>query len=159
MTGIDAFIAEAAVHFKNPFQAADEEAFEVKFRRNAQEDIHIEGVVMRLKRTGCGTAGNGMEHRRFNFEEVAVIEVLADALDDFRTLNEGIRNFRVDDEVEIALTIACFLIRKAMEFFRQRTERFREELPRFDADRRFTRMGNEYRTADTDDIAEVEEFK
>ena len=46
-----------------------------------------------------------------------------------------------------------------MEFFRQRTERFREELPRFNADRRFTGMGNEYRTADADDITEIEELK
>ena len=122
MTGIDAFITEAAVHFKNAFQAADEEAFEVEFRSDAQEDIHIEGIVMGLERTGRSTAGNGMEHRRFDFKEVAVIEVLTNAFDDFRTLDEGIRDFRIDDEVEVALTIARFLIRKAMEFFRQRTE-------------------------------------
>ena len=159
MPCIDAFVAEAAVHFIDPFQAADEEAFEVEFRCDTQVDVHIEGVVMGLERTGCSAAGDGMEHRRFDFQEVAVIEVFADALDDLRPFDECVFDFRIDDEVEVALARPRFLIGQAMEFFRQRTERFGQEGPFFDADRRFACMGDEDCPFDADDITDIEELE
>ena len=131
----------------------------MEFRSDAQVNVHIEGVVMRLERTGSRAAGNGMEHRRFNFQEMTVVEVFADAFDDLRPFDEGIFDFRVDDEVEVTLTITRFLVRQAMEFFRQRAEGFGQEGPFFDADRRFPGMSNEDRPFDADDITDIEELE
>ena len=46
-----------------------------------------------------------------------------------------------------------------MEFFRQRAERFGQEGPLFNADRRFACMGDENSPFNADDIADIEELE
>src|SRR5215210_6674197 len=47
VAGGDAFVAEVAVQLINPLEAADEEALEVEFGRDAQIQVYVERVVMR----------------------------------------------------------------------------------------------------------------
>ena len=44
------FVAEAAVDFEHLLEAAHHQALEIKLGRNAQEQFHVQGVVMRLER-------------------------------------------------------------------------------------------------------------
>ena len=155
VTRIDAFVPEAAVHFIYAFETADEKPLQVQFRCNTQVYIHIKRIVMRNKRT----RGNIMEHRGFHFKEIFLIEIFANTLDNTRTHDESLCNFRIYDEVEIPLSVSCFFICKAMKFFRQRAERFGKERPFFYAYRNFTGMRREYVTLYADDIPYIEKFK
>ena len=44
----------------NTFQAADYQPFQIKLRRNAKKQFHIQRVVMRDERTRRGAAGDGV---------------------------------------------------------------------------------------------------
>lgn len=129
MTGINPFVAEAAVHFIDPFQSADEESFQMQFRGNTQVNVHIQRIVMSFERAGCSTAGNSMEHRRFDFQEMTVVEIFTDSLYDLGALDKRIFDFRIDNQVQVALAIPRFFIGQAMEFFRQWPQGFGKECP------------------------------
>jgi hypothetical protein len=47
--GADAFVAEVAVDLVDAVEAADDQALEVELGRDAQEEIEIERVVVRLE--------------------------------------------------------------------------------------------------------------
>ena len=115
--------------------------------------------MMRLERTGCRTAGNGMQHRRFDFQEMTVVEILADSLYNFGPFDECVLDFRIDNQVQIALTVPRFFIGQAMEFFRQRPQGFGKECPFFDTDRRFPCMSRKDRAFYTDNVPDVQQFE
>ena len=156
---VDAFVAEAAVHFIDSFQTADEQALQVQFRRNAQVNIHVEGVVVGLEGTGSRAAGNRVQHRRFYFQKAPFVQILTNALDNLGPFNKRVFYFRIDDEIQIPLAIARFLIRQAVEFFRQGTERLGQQRPFFNADRRFARVSRENNPFDADDIADIQQLE
>ena len=66
----------------DPVEAADQQPLEIQFGRDAQEEVHIEGVVMGLERLGRRPAGDGLHHRRLDLDIAALFEELADGLDD-----------------------------------------------------------------------------
>ncbi len=66
MAVINPLVPETAGNFKNFFKTADNQAFEVKFRRDAHKQINIQGVVMGFKRFGRGAAGQGLQNRRLH---------------------------------------------------------------------------------------------
>ena len=65
--GADALVAEVAIDLVDAVEAADDEALEIELRRDAQEEIHIEGVVVGPEGPRRGTAGDLLHHRRFDF--------------------------------------------------------------------------------------------
>ncbi len=115
----DAFVAEVAVDLINAVQPAHGEALQVKFRRNAQVQIHIERIVMGNKRTCRGAAGDGMHHRRFHFDVSALVEEAADFANDGRALDEHVPRISVRDQIQITLAVTNLHILKPMPFFRQ----------------------------------------
>ena len=51
----DALIAEVAIDLVDAIESADHQPLEIQLRRDAQEQIHVEGVVMR-RRKACAAA-------------------------------------------------------------------------------------------------------
>ena len=76
--GADAFVAEVAVDLVDALEAADDQALEVQLRRDAQEQVEVQRVVVRGERLGGGAADDVMHHRRLDFEEAARVEPAAD---------------------------------------------------------------------------------
>ena len=74
----DAFIAEDAADFEDAIHAADEAALEVEFEGDAEIEIAIKCVGVRLERTGGGTAGDGVQGRGLDFGELTAPEEAAD---------------------------------------------------------------------------------
>jgi hypothetical protein len=66
-----------------------------------------------------------------------------------------VAGFFVGDQIQIALTIARFLILQAVEFVRQRAQGFGQQTQLGAVDREFAGLGFEQLTAGGDDIAEV----
>ena len=121
--GRNAFVTEVAVDLEDALEATDHQALEVQLRGDAQEHRQVQRVVVGLERLGRGATGDGLQHRRFHFEEVALVEEFADVADHLRTHTEGVAGFLVDDQVDVALAITLLGVGQAVVLVRQRTQR------------------------------------
>ncbi len=110
MLNRDPFVSEVTVDLENSLKAANDQAFKVEFWSDAQEKIHLQGIVMGGKRLGCCPAGDRLHHRRFNFKIIARHHVVTDQGDDSATFAENVTNILIDDQIEITLAIAGFHI-------------------------------------------------
>ena len=155
----DAFVAEVAVDLENPVQTANNKAFQVQLRGNAEVQFHIQSVVMGYERPGRCPSGNLMHHGCFNFQKIAIGHEAADQVDDAGALEEYFTCFRIYDQVNIALAVAGFHIGQAMKFFRQRQKRFDQQPYGADMEGKFTGFGPERETFGADDIADVERIE
>src|SRR6185437_9608935 len=86
----DALVAEVAVDLVDTIQSTDNKPFEVEFRRDAQREADVQRVVVRAERTRGGAAGDGVHHRRFDFEVAAAVEEAADGAQDGGALDEDV---------------------------------------------------------------------
>jgi hypothetical protein len=87
--GRHAFVAEVAVDFEHLVgESGHQRTLEIEFRRNAQEHVELECVVVRLEGLGRGAAIDGMQHRRLDFHEAVIFHEAANAGDDLRALLE-----------------------------------------------------------------------
>ena len=149
------FVAEIAVDFEHPLEAADDEPLQIQLRRDPQIQFHVERVVMRDERPRRGAADDRMHHRRFDFQIATRDEERADRLDQRAARLEQRARFLVHHQVEIALPRTRFLIRQAMEFFRQRAHRLREHARAVRFHRQLAFVRAEQRAGDADDVADV----
>ena len=67
----DAFIAEVAIDLVDAIEAAYDQPFQIQFRRNPEEEVHVERIVMGYKWTRRRAAGNRVHHRRLDFDVTA----------------------------------------------------------------------------------------
>ena len=132
--GRDAFVAEVAVDLVDAVHAADHQALEVELGRDAQEEVHVERVVVRGERLGHGTAGDGMHHRSFDFDEGVGVEEAAQRLHDFGALDEDLAHVGVHRQVDVTATVAGLDVLQAVPFFRQREQVLHQEGDFLDVD-------------------------
>ena len=75
-------VAEVAVDLVHPLEAAHHQALQIQLRRDAQVQVHVQGVVMRDEGPRRGTARDGLHHGRLDFEEVEGVHEVAQVLHD-----------------------------------------------------------------------------
>ncbi len=151
----DAFVPEVAVDLEDFLQAAHGEALQVQLRRDAQEELHVERVVVRLERPCRGSARNRMHHRRLDLEVAALHEELADRLHELRADLEGPARLGRDDEVHVALPVALLHVREPVELLGQRAQRLREQADLRRVDRELALHRPEDGALDAQDVAQV----
>ena len=117
--GADALVAEVAIDLVDAIESADDEALQVELRGDAEKEVLIERVVMRLEGPGRGAAGNLLHHGGFDFEVAAVVKELAEGAKDAGALDEDLAAFEVGEEIDVALAVAKLDIGQAVELFRQ----------------------------------------
>ena len=125
--GRHALVTEVAVDLEDALETADHQTLEVQLRGDTQEHRHVQRVVMGLERLGRGTTRNGLQHRRFHFEEITLAEELTNMGDHLGTHAEGLAHLLVHDQVHIALTVTLFGIGQAVELVRQRAQRLGQQ--------------------------------
>ena len=69
-----AFIAEIAPDLIDPFQPADQQPFEIQLKRDPQEKVLMELVVMGDEGPGGRAAIDGLENGGFHFDEIMIIQ-------------------------------------------------------------------------------------
>ena len=148
-------VAEVAVDLEHALEAADDQALQVQLGRDAQEHGLIQRVVVRLEGTGSGTAGNGLQHRRFHFQAAVVHHELADGGDGLAADDEGLARGLVAHQVHIALTVAHFLVGQAVELVGQWSQRFGEQPHHVAANGQLALLGLEERALGGHDVAQV----
>ena len=154
MTNGDTFVTEVTVDFEHTVETTDHQTLQVQFRRDTQVHVQVQGVVMGDERTRRRAARDHLHHWGFH-HKVAVDHELADTGHDLGANFEGLTGFIVRDEIQVALTIARFLILQAVEFVRQRAQGFGQQTQLGAVDRQFTGFGFEQFTFRAQDIAQV----
>ncbi len=115
--------------------------------------------MMRFEGTGGRTDLKRRQDRRINFKEALAVKIGADLFEDQATLDKGVLNFRVDDEINITLTIAHIHVFQAVELFRQRKKRFCKHFDGFRVNGNFASFGAEHEALNADNVADVEFFE
>ncbi|EXI72116.1 MAG: hypothetical protein AW07_03392 [Candidatus Accumulibacter sp. SK-11] len=151
----DALVAEVAVDLENPLQATDDQPLEIELGRDAQEEIHVERVVVRPERSRRRAAGNRVHHRRFHLEEAMLHHVAADRLHDAAAHGEGEARLFAGDQVDVAHAVLLFLVGEAVELLRQRPQRLCQQANRRAADGQFAGARAKQRADDADDVTHV----
>ena len=158
MLGRDAFVAEVAVDLVDAVHAADHQALEVELGRDAQEEVHVERVMVRGERLGHSSAGDGMHHRGFDFDEGIGVEEASHRLHNFRALDEDLAHVGVHGEIDIAAAIAGLDVLQAVPFFRQREQVLNQKRDLFDVNGQFARAGAEQVALHADVVTQVEQL-
>ncbi|RMS27317.1 hypothetical protein ALP71_05775, partial [Pseudomonas coronafaciens pv. garcae] len=156
--GRNAFVAEVAVDLKDFFEPADHQTLEVQLWRDTQEHFQVECIVMGFERLGSSTAGNGLQHRRFDFEEVALHQEATDMSDYLRAHAERLTHVFVDDQVDVTLTIALLGVRQAVVLVGQRAQRLGQQAHASHLDVQVTLAGTRQGAFGSDDVAQVPGF-
>ena len=151
----DAFVAEIAIDFVNALEAANHEPLEKQLGRNAQVELHVERVVVRHERPGNRSSRHGLHHRGFHFEVILRIQERANVGHYLRANAKNPATVLVHDQVGVTLAIANLLVRQAVEFFRQRTQRFRQQAHVVCFDRQFPGVGFEQGANGANDVPDI----
>src|SRR6185437_10505044 len=130
----------------------------MQLRRDAQIELEVERVVMRVEGLGRGAAGNGVQHRRLDFEEAALDEDAADRGDDAAAAPQGLAALLAHDEIEVALAVAQLDIGEAVEFLRQRQQRLGQHRHLAAVDRELAARRAADDALDADEIAQIQEL-
>src|SRR6185369_6379679 len=69
MTSRNAFVAEVAADLEHAVKAAYQHALQVKFERDAQNEVYAERVVVRVKWLRGRAASDVLQHGCFDFNE------------------------------------------------------------------------------------------
>ena len=157
--GGNPFVPEDAAQFINPVYSADDQALEVQFQRDSQIEFDIQGVVVRVKRTGQRATGDRLKDGRFHLEVSPFIQKIADFADDLAALDENRADVRIHNKIHISLSEPCLHIREPVPFFRQGQKILGQVEDPGCGDREFVRARAENGPFRPDDIAEIEQLK
>ena len=155
----DPLVAEVAVDLVDPLETADRQPLEIQLRRDAQEQVHVERVVMRHERPRQRAAGNRLHHRRLDLEIAAAVQKGANRGEHSASDGEHLARVGIDDQVEIPLAVARLDVRQPMPFLGQRQETLGQELERGGPDRQLVGLGAEDAPLHADEVAEVEKLE
>src|SRR5690606_7251214 len=109
----DALVPEAATDLVHALEATDDEALQVQLGGDAQIQLQVERVMVRLKRLRRRPTSDVTEDGRLHLDVIARVEEGADALDDAAARLEDAPDLRVHDEVDVALPVALLDVREA----------------------------------------------
>ena len=155
MLSVNALISEHAADLIDSLESADDQSLEVELERNAQLDVLVQRVEVRLERTRSGAARVGDQHRCLHFHKAACIEELSDLADDLGSLDKGLPGLLVHDQVHISLAVPEVRILKAVELLRQRRQRLGQKSELLSMYRDLACLGLEDKSLDADDVADV----
>ena len=154
-----ALVPEVARELVDPLDPADDQPLQVQLGRDAQEEIHVERVVVRDERPRGGAARDRLHHRRFDFEKSARVEEAPNRRDDVRPHFEDPARIRIHDQVEIALPVADLDIGEAVPLLRQRQMTLGEKRERRGPDRQLARAGPEQVAGNAHMVAEIQQLE
>ena len=87
----ETFVAEVAVDLIDAVESAHDQPLQIKLGGDAEIKIHVERVVMRHERARDRATGNGLHHRRLDFDESMRVEGTAHRLHHLRALEKTSR--------------------------------------------------------------------
>ncbi len=113
---------------------------------------------MGYKGLGYGSTGDGVHHRRLDFNESSGIERPAQRLHQLAALNKHFPHFGIHEQIDISLPVPLLDIGKSVPLFRQGQKIFGEKCDVFHVNRQLPGTRTEEIPADTDVIAQIEQL-
>ena len=126
---------------------------------DAQVQIDVQGVVMGHEGTRGSAALHRIQDGRFAFDIAQVVEVPADGAVNEGSLLKGLPDFRIDDEVHVALAVAGIHVLEAAPLVGQRTDGLGQQHVALDVQGDLAALGAEHFALAADDIADVQLLK
>ena len=155
----DSFVPEIPVQLEHFVEAADQQAFEIKLRRDAEIKLQPERFVMGSKRLGRGPARHGLQHRRLHFEKAPRFEEIASLAHDRDPLFKDGARLLVREKIEVALPVTGLDILKSVPFLGERAQRFSQKLELVHFQRRLAGLGEEAGSLYADEIPEIDQLE
>jgi len=156
VAGGEPLVAEVAVDLVDPLETAYHQPLQIELRGDAQEQVHVQGVMVGGEGTRHRPAGDGLHHRRLHLQELPGVEEAADELDDAGASLEGLAGGLVHDQVQVAPAIALLLVAESVELLRQRPQGLGQQAHRVGLDRQLAGLGLEQQPLRADDVAQVQ---
>ena len=123
----NAFVAKHAANFVHAFHAANNEALQVQFKRNAQKERHVERVVMRVERASVCATRFSVQNWCFYFNETFRRQCFAERRNNGVANRKGATRFIVRNEVGIALAVTSVGVGETVPFVGKRAYCFSEQ--------------------------------
>ena len=153
--GADAFVAVAAPDLVDPLEAAHEQALQVEFRRDAQVEAEVEGVVVGGERPRSGAADHRVQRRGLDLDEALRVEERPETLDDGRARGEGGGRLGVRHRIDVPAPVAQIHVLQAVPLVRQRAERLGQEPERVQLQAELAGLGDHGSAPHLDVIGDV----
>ena len=159
VTHRDAFVAEVAVDLKHTLKPTHDQSFQVQLWRDAQEHLLVQRVVVRGEGLGVCTAGDGVQHRRFNFEEVVLHHEITNTADRFASRHKALASGLVRHQIDVALAVFDLLVSHAVELVGHGPQALGQHADAGGVDRQLTRTCFEQLAFASHDVAQVPVFE
>ncbi len=153
---VHALVAELTADLEYLLKTADEQTLQRQLGGNAQIVVAIKRVEVRDEGLGVCAAQDAVQEGSLDLEEALLLHVAADGGNDLGALDEGVLDVGIDDQVDVALAIAGFLVRQAVELLRQRTQALREQLEGVDGNGKLATTGAHHEAMSADPVAHIE---
>jgi len=154
--GGDALVPEILVYLEHPVHPPHQEPLEVQLRGDAEEEIHVQGVVMGDEWPGGGAAHNLVEHGRLHLYESPVREKRPHGGDNPGSGLEDRAYVRIDHQIHVAPTVAGLHVRQPVPFLRQGPKPLDQKPHGADVDRQLVGLGAKGLALHRDDIPDVQ---
>ena len=128
----------------------------MQLQGDTQVKVTVQGIEVRLKRTGGGSSGHCLQHRGFDFQEVSAPKEFTNFPDNPASRPETLAGVLVDDQVKITLAINLLIVRQPVPFFRQGTKGLGDQPVLLRPDGNFTRLGSKKGTSNPYEVTKVE---
>ena len=96
-----------------------------------------------------------LKRGRFDFDEVAFVQPLADRRDDLRARHEQLARLVIGDQIKLAIAIAGAGVSESVVLVRWRTQRLGEQGALAHGERQLSTLGHVDTAFDPDDVADI----
>ena len=159
MLGIHALVAEDAANLIHAVHAAHDQALEVQLGLNAQDHVHVQGVVVGVEGAGGRADLERGQDGGVDLQEALFVQIGADLLQNQAALDKSVLDLGVHDEVNVALAVTRLAVRQAVELLGQGQQTLGEQRQLGDADRNFAHLRAEHLALDADDVTDIQLLK
>ena len=118
---VHALVAENAPDLKDAVEAADDEALQIELEGDSEVELHVKRVMVSPKGTRRGTAGHGLQHRRFDLDEAPAAQEGPRFIDHAASGQKDLHHLGIGDQIEIALPIAQLDVAQTVVLLGQRS--------------------------------------
>src|SRR4029078_8831073 len=123
--------------------AADNQPLQIEFVSDAQIELIAKRVVVRREGPSRRTAVERLQDRRFDLDEIFVVQELAERRNKSGAKPERLAHVGIGDQIRITLPVADLTVAQALALFRRRVERLGQERECLDSQRDLTSAGPE----------------
>ena len=156
--GVNSFVTVDPAQFVHPLDPSDQEPFEVQLQGDSQEQVDIQGVVVRNERPRGSPARDRVQGRPLDFHEPFRGQRAADRVDDLGPFQKPRQNTFAVDQIEIPHPVPQLGIDQPLVLGGRRLDRLGEEVDPVCENRQLAGLGLLELSIDADNVPQIQAF-